>query len=97
MLERHPEPIPGICDVCRYAMDEGLDNESEHALTRLATLLLIHDLEEMGGGPLRLSGLAVSIFPPVDQGPQHPIAPRHWFWAIFHEPDVQLVLRRDRT
>lgn len=95
MLVRHVQPVPDICDVCKFAVTNNRDHENEHALVRLATELLIADLEEMGGGPARLAGLAVSRFPPVDHGPQHIIEPRHWYWAIFHEPGIQLTLAED--
>ena len=60
---------------------------------RLATELLLDDLEELG--PARLASLAVAQFPPIDQGPQHRIEPRHWYWASFHEPAIQLSLREE--
>ena len=94
MIARHPAPVPDACDVCTYALENGLSHESEHGITALATRILVSDLEDVGGGPSRLSRIAVGRFPPVDVGPQHIIEPRHWFWAIFYEPKIQLVLRR---
>jgi hypothetical protein len=91
VLERHDPPSPDACDVCKYAVERGVDCEAEHALTRLATMLLIYDLQD-ASGPTRLSGLAVGTFG-VEPGPVHRVEPRHWYWALMHEPDIQLVLR----
>lgn len=93
MLERHNPPVPGSCEVCRSALATGLDVEYEHALVRLATNLLVSDLEDIGGGPATFASVAVSFFPPVDRGPIHAFQPRHWYWALFFEPRVGVVLR----
>ena len=93
MLERHNPPEPDACDVCRYAIDNGVDVEHEHAMTRLAFMLLDEALAAMGGGPARLSGLAVSTFPPIDVGPIQRLEPRHYYWALFHSPTLQIVLK----
>jgi hypothetical protein len=95
VLNRHPNPVPDVCDVCRYAVDHNTDAETEHALTRLATLVLSEGLSGVGGGPAALPGLVVFSFPPIDRGPVHRFEPRHYFWAMFHELDIQLVLRQE--
>lgn len=92
LLERHKEPIPETCDVCKYAVDSGGDLENEHALTRAATMILLDDLADLGR-PARMSSLAVTTFPAVGDV-VHVIEPRHWHWAMLHEPDLQVVLRR---
>ena len=91
MLQRHDPPTPDACDVCKYALEHDRDSENEHALTRLATTLLVIDLQDADGGPVRLSGLSVATFG-VEPGPVHHIEPRHWHWALLHEPDIRLVL-----
>lgn len=93
MLERHNPPQPDSCEVCRNAVASGLDVEYEHALVRLATQLLLDDLQDMGGRPVRFSSVAVGSFPPVDRGPRHDFEPRHWFWALYFEPTVGVVMR----
>jgi hypothetical protein len=95
MLERHNPPQPDFCEVCRNALASGLDVENEHALVRLATQLMLGDLDELDGGPARFSSVAVSSFPPVDRGPRHYFEPRHWFWALYFEPAVGVVLRKE--
>ncbi|MSP22553.1 MAG: hypothetical protein EXR66_05995 [Dehalococcoidia bacterium] len=74
-------------------MASGLDVENEHALVRLATSLLVGNLADMGGGPTAFASVAVGFFPPVDRGPIHAFQPRHWYWALFFEPRVGVVLR----
>lgn len=93
MLERHNPPRPEFCEVCRNAIASGLDVENEHALVRLATDVLVGDLEDLGGGPATFASLAVGFFPPVDRGPIHAFQPRHWYWALFFEPRVGVMLR----
>lgn len=78
--------------MCRYALDKDMDSENEHALARLATMILLQDLDDLDGGPARLSALASATFPAVG-AVVHTIEPRHWYWAMFHEPDLQLVRR----
>lgn len=94
MLQRHNPAVPAVCEVCEFAVEHGLDVENEHALVRLATHILIGDLAAMDGGPAALQGLAVSTFPPVDRGPQHEIAPRHWYWALYFEPRLKVSHER---
>lgn len=62
----------------------------EHTMTRIATAYLVQDLENVGGGSLRLSEIAVSSigYP----GPQQPIEPRHWFWALMTEATLRISL-----
>ena len=91
MLSRHPTPIPESCDVCAYAAKHQLDPESEHALTRLATMMMIQSLGESGGGPSRMQRLAMAAWDP-GKGAIHELAPRHWHWALFFEPALQIVL-----
>ena len=93
MLERPDPPILDACDVCKYAVDHQVDSDYEHARTRLATLWLIHDLEDLAGGSSRLSGLSV-YSAGVEPGPIHELEPRHWYWAVLYEHDIQLSLRR---
>ncbi len=93
MLERHNPPIPEACEVCRNALAVGLDVEYEHALVRLATQLMVDDLVEVNGGPVRFASIAVTSFPPVDRGPRHDFEARHWFWALYFEPAVGIVMR----
>jgi len=92
VLSRHPQPVPDVCDVCRYALDHHTDSETEHALARLATTIVIEALDDLDGGPAAFPGLVVFTFPPVDTGPIHRLEPRHYFWAVFHEPRIRLVL-----
>ena len=40
-----------------------------------------------------LRSLAVSTVG-VEPGPVHRMEPRHWYWAIWHERDVVLSLRK---
>lgn len=93
MLERHDPPAPGVCDVCTHTIDANLDVENEQALPRLATMILLEDLQSLGGGPARIASMASSTFPMVGDA-VHRIEPRHWYWAVFHESDIQLVLER---
>lgn len=75
--------------MCQYAVNHGLDCAYEHARSRLATVLLQQDLEDLHGATTRLSSLAVSQSG-FEPGPVHALDPRHWFWAIFHEPRIRL-------
>lgn len=95
MLDFHEEPRPEACDVCRYVLDHALDCAYEHSRTRVATAFLLSDLEDLTGGSASLSSLAVAAAG-VEPGPVHPLEPRHWFWAMFHHPDIRISLR-DRT
>lgn len=95
MLDYHREPIPDVCDVCRYAVEHSLDCGYEHARARLATLFLQQDLEDLEG-TTRLSSIAVS-HTGFEPGPVHPLDPRHWFWAMFYEPQVRLSWREEQT
>ncbi len=90
MIEFHSEPIVGICDVCKYATTHDLDCGYEHARANVATAWLIQDLSEVESLPLR--ALAVSAAG-VEPGPVHDLEPRHWFWAMWFEPNVRISLR----
>jgi hypothetical protein len=92
MLDFHRQPQPDICDVCLYVEEHELDCAYEHARARLATTFLLEDLAALPRQETtRLSALAVrsSGFAP---GPVHPIDPRHWFWAMYHEPEIRISL-----
>lgn len=91
MLGFHEPPIPGTCEVCSFAIEHGLDPRYEHALTRLATLWLLQDLDDLAGQPARLSALAVRSAG-VEPGPVHELDPRHWYWAMFYEPEIRISL-----
>ncbi len=90
MIEFHSEPIVEICDVCKYASAHELDCGYEHARTNVATAWLIEDLSEADSLPLR--SLAVSAAG-VEPGPVHELEPRHWFWAMWYEPNIRISLR----
>ena len=60
-------------------------------MTNLATHLLLEALDTVDGGPAALPGLVTETFPPHDEGPQYELRPRHYYWAMFHEPTLQLV------
>ena len=62
-------------------------------MTQIATAILLEDLTLEGGGPLRLSQIAVSSigYP----GPQKAIEPRHYFWALMTEPQLVVALRKE--
>lgn len=92
MLELHNPPVPAACDVCKYAVEHQIDPQYEHARTRLATLWLLQDLEDLSGEPARLSGLVI-YSAGVAPGPVHELEPRHWFWAMFYESDIRLTLQ----
>jgi len=94
VLERHPEPIPDACEVCRYAQQNNLDSESEHALTRLATMMIIGTLQEDDSHSARMQRLATEAWD-VGRGPVHLLAPRNWHWALFFEPALRVVLTED--
>ncbi len=97
MLERHDPPQPDACDLCRYALDHGTEAGDEHALARLAFLILEEALSQEPARRARLSGIALRRFPPVDRRPIHTLEPRHYFWALFFSPTFQIVLREDVT
>ncbi len=91
MLDYHDEPIPTTCDVCAYVAEHvDADQRLEHTMTRIATAYLLEDLADVGGGPLRLSQIAVSSvgYP----GPEQPFEPRHWFWALMTEETLLISL-----
>lgn len=91
MIDYHGEPVPEICDVCKYAVEHDLDCGYEHARTNVASIWLVEDLIE-AGEPVRLRAVAVSAAG-VEPGPVHALEPRHWFWAMFHEPRIRISLR----
>ena len=94
MLEYHRSPQPENCDVCEYVLEHGLKVDDEHALVRLATTFLLEDLEVDGGDlPLRSLAVRESGFAP---GPVHELDPRHWYWAMFYEPRIRLILQTGR-
>ena len=37
MIEYHGEPVPEICDVCKYAVEHDLDCGYEHGRTNIAS------------------------------------------------------------
>ena len=77
-----------------YAVERpGTDLRYEHGLVNLAGDLLVDDLANAGDEPLMLRSLAVSTVG-VEPGPVHRMEPRHWYWAIWHERDVVLSLRK---
>lgn len=92
MLAYHVLPDPGTCEVCTYAVEQGLDNAYEHALIRLATGLLLRDLADVEG-TARFSSVVVSRVG-EEPGPVHHLWPHHWYWALFFEPEVRLSRRR---
>jgi len=89
MLDYHVEARPDLCDVCRYAVEHELDTAYEHARTRLATVFLQQDLEEIAPATTKLDSLAVSRSG-IEPGPVHDLDPRHWFWGIYFEPRIRL-------
>ena len=91
MFEHHDPPTPATCDVCAYVRDNpNADQRLEHTVTEIATAYLLEDLEQVGGGPLRLDQIAVSSI--GHPGPQQPIEPRHWFWALMTERRLVISL-----
>jgi len=96
MLDYHVDAQPGMCDVCDYAAEHGLDLPYEHALVRIATLSLVEDLAQLHGGTTRLGAVALS-HTGVEPGPVHEFDPRHWFWAMLYEPRIRLSLQPERT
>jgi hypothetical protein len=64
-------------------------------LTNLATVILMEALGTVNGRPAgrpaSLPGLVTETFPPIDEGPQHTLRPRHYYWAMFHEPTLKLI------
>ena len=92
MIDYHGEPVPEICDVCKYAVEHDLDCGYEHGRTNVATAWLVEALEEARES-VRLRAVAVSAAG-VEPGPVHILEPRHWFWAMVHEPDIRISLRR---
>ena len=58
----------------------------------LAAAILVEDLRAAGGGPLPVRALHVGSIG-VEPGPVHRLEPRHWFWALWVERDVVLMLR----
>ena len=77
-----------------YAVEHpGTDLRYEHGLVNLAGDLLVDGLANAGDEPLMLRSLAVSTVG-VEPGPVHRMEPRHWYWAIWHERDVVLSLRK---
>ena len=91
MIDYHGEPVPEICDVCKYAVEHDLDCGYEHARTNVASIWLVEDLIE-AGEPVRLRAVAVSAAG-VEPGPVHKLEPRHWFWAMFPEPRIGISPR----
>lgn len=94
MIDYHGEPVPEICDVCKYAVEYELDCGYEHARTNVASMWLVQDLEAAGES-VRLAAVAVSAAG-VEPGPVHRLEPRHWFWAMFFEPRIRISLRRQQ-
>lgn len=88
----HVQPEPDSCEVCGYAVEQGLDVAYEHARIRMLTGFLLQDLRELEGATARFSSLAVSQIG-EEPGPVHYLGPHHWYWALFFEPEVQLGLR----
>ena len=87
--------MPETCDVCRAAIRFDWHLENEHASTNLATHILFEALDTVDGSPAGLPGLVTESFPPHDEGPQHTLRPRHYYWAIFHEPALLLSKREE--
>ena len=86
----HRDPLPDVCDVCAYVRDPAdADQLIEHTMVRAAIGLMVDDLttEER---PTRMSQLhrAGIGFP----GPDYPIEPRHWFWALMVMPGFLITL-----
>jgi hypothetical protein len=86
----HPTPVPDECDVCAYVRDtDGEDQLLEHTGVRIAVGLMVEDLLNEGR-PMRMIQLhRAGIGHP---GPDHPIAPRHWFWALLVMPGFLIAL-----
>lgn len=89
VLARHSIPQPESCEVCRYSDDHETDHESEHALTRLATIMIVEALREAGGSS-HMQSLATSW--DIGVGPVHVIEPRHWHWSLFFERSLRIQL-----
>ena len=86
----HREPIPDECDVCAYVRDhEQADQLLEHTGVRIAVGLMVEDLLAEGH-PMRMIQLHRSGF--GYPGPDHPIEPRHWFWALLVMPGFLISL-----
>ena len=92
MLEYHSTPQPATCDVCLYSVEHDLNCGYEHARARVATALLLEDLENLEGESAALSALALTRFG-KEPGPVHPLEPRHWYWAMFHASDIRISWR----
>jgi hypothetical protein len=96
LLDYHRVPVPATCDVCQYVSGQQINCANEHALVRLATNLLIEKLQELQPRETtHLAALAVRETGWVTSGPSHSLEPRHWFWAIYHAPEIRLGLRED--
>ena len=95
MIVKHEPVSPDTCDVCKYAVEHGLDSGVEHTLTQAATVYLLEDLEAAPDGYLTLSGIAADAIG-FEPGPVHPFEPRHWYWALLTEHEIVLSLRSNR-
>jgi hypothetical protein len=93
VLAYHVQPEPDVCEVCKYAVEQNLDVAYQHALVRLATVLLLGDLGDIEGDTARFSSLVVSRVG-EEPGPVHYLEPYHWYWALFFEPEIGLSRRR---
>lgn len=84
MLEYHDDPQPELCHVCAYARETSdADQRLEHTLTLTAAAVISLDIEQFGQ-PRSFRAIAIeSIGWP---GPEQPIEPRHWYWALIEEP-----------
>ena len=91
----HREPIPAVCDVCQWVRNhDGADQLVEHTKTRLAIGLMVDDLHE-ASRPMRMLQLhRAGIGYP---GPDHPLEPRHWFWALLVMPGFLISLDEEKA
>lgn len=86
----HREPQPETCDVCLYARyHPEADQLLEHTSTRISTSLMA-DALAAAGHPLHMLQLHRSTF--GFSGPEHPVEPRHWLWALLVYPDFRIAL-----
>lgn len=91
----HREPVPQICDVCAWVLDhEGADQLLEHTKTRIAIGLMVENLRE-AGHPLHMLQLHQAGF--GFPGPDHPLEPRHWLWALVVMPGFMIGLDPEKT
>jgi hypothetical protein len=89
----HRDARPETCEVCLWIRDNDGDQLLEHTKTRICMSLLLDDLRE-ARHPVHMQQLhrAGFGFP----GPDHPLEPRHWLWALLLTPAFMITLDEEK-